>query len=118
LAAFHRSQLVDDQQQDKEALDDLSMELDLADEEELVMSAYGTFSLGAFTHHLPLRYRVGDAFLHVALDKAQDLLTQDQETLDAERQKVRDSAEDCEKTMKELKIALYAKFGKAINLDA
>ncbi|KAF8514140.1 Prefoldin beta-like protein [Gautieria morchelliformis] len=86
--------------QDKEALDDLSMELELADEEE------------------PVLYRVGDAFLHVKLVKAQKLLTRDQESLDAEMQKVRDSAEDCEKTMKELKIALYAKFGKAINLDA
>lgn len=28
-----------------------------------------------------------------------------------------DSAEDCEKQMKELKVALYAKFGRAINLD-
>ena len=27
------------------------------------------------------------------------------------------SAEQCESTMKELKVALYAKFGRAINLD-
>lgn len=49
---------------------------------------------------------------------AQNLLTRDQESLDAETEKVREIAEDCEKTMKELKVALYAKFGKAINLDA
>ena len=28
-----------------------------------------------------------------------------------------DRAEECEKGMKELKVVLYAKFGKAINLD-
>lgn len=68
-------------------------------------------------HCLLLRYRVGEAFLHVPLVKAQKLLTRDQESLNTETEKVRESAEDCEKTMKELKVALYAKFGKAINLD-
>jgi len=85
--------------QDKEALDDLSMELELADEDELVL------------------YRVGEAFLHIPLSKAHKHLTRDQESLDAEIGRLRDGAEDCEKTMKELKVALYAKFGKAINLD-
>lgn len=63
------------------------------------------------------RYRIGEAFLHVSLAKAQKLLIRDQEALDAEMEKVRDSAEECEKTMKDLKVTLYAKFGKAINLD-
>ncbi|KAF8585932.1 Prefoldin, subunit 4, partial [Ramaria rubella] len=86
--------------QDKEALDDLSMELELVDEDE------------------PVLYRVGEAFIHISLAEAQKLLNRDQESLDTEIAKVRDGADECEKSMKELKVALYAKFGKAINLDA
>ena len=63
------------------------------------------------------RYRVGEAFLHIPLSIAKKHLTQDQGSLDAEIAKLRDGTEDCEKTMKELKVTLYAKFGKAINLD-
>ena len=31
--------------------------------------------------------------------------------------KFSEAAEECDKTMKELKVRLYAKFGSAINLD-
>jgi prefoldin subunit 4 len=62
-------------------------------------------------------YRVGEAFLHIPLTRAHKHLTRDQESLDADIAKLRDGAEDCEKTMKQLKVSLYAKFGKAINLD-
>ncbi|KIJ49496.1 hypothetical protein M422DRAFT_225280 [Sphaerobolus stellatus SS14] len=85
--------------QEKEALDDLSTELELADEDEKVL------------------YRVGEAFVHVPLSKAQSMLSKDQEALDAEMQSVQQTVDECEKTMKELKVDLYAKFGKAINLD-
>lgn len=37
--------------------------------------------------------------------------------MDKEIQKLRDGMDDCEKQMKDLKVVLYAKFGKAINLD-
>lgn len=44
-------------------------------------------------------------------------LEKDQAELDAELSKLTDRAEECETTMKELKGILYAKFGRAINLD-
>ena len=37
--------------------------------------------------------------------------------LNDELGKYTSSAEECEKLMKELKVTLYAKFGRAINLD-
>jgi len=85
--------------QEREALDDLSTELELADEDERVL------------------YRVGEAFIHIPLAEAQDMLVQDQKALEAEIDRVQEKADECGQTMKELKVDLYAKFGKAINLD-
>ena len=44
-------------------------------------------------------------------------LARDQEKLDKELAGLKEKAEECEKEMKGLKVLLYAKFGKAINLD-
>ncbi|KAI0929981.1 hypothetical protein AcV5_006806 [Taiwanofungus camphoratus] len=85
--------------QEKEALDDLSMELELSDEDQLVM------------------YKVGEAFLHMPHSQAMKRLERDQAGLDNELSKAKRRAEECENSMKELKVILYAKFGRAINLD-
>ena len=44
-------------------------------------------------------------------------LAKDQDALDAELSKLSGVVEQCETEMKALKVVLYAKFGKAINLD-
>ena len=44
-------------------------------------------------------------------------LEKDQGELDSELSGLKDRAEECEKEMKTLKVTLYAKFGRAINLD-
>ncbi|ETW80695.1 hypothetical protein HETIRDRAFT_418670 [Heterobasidion irregulare TC 32-1] len=85
--------------QEKEALDDLAMELELADEDE------------------PVLYKVGEAFLHMPHARATKRLEHDQAQLDAELSALSARAEACETEMKELKVMLYAKFGRAINLD-
>ncbi|KAI8992966.1 Prefoldin subunit 4 [Trametes punicea] len=85
--------------QEKEALDDISMELELADEDE------------------PVMYRIGEAFIHMPHARAVKRLERDLAALNAELEKHTSNAEDCEKQMKELKVILYAKFGRAINLD-
>ncbi|KAI9062825.1 hypothetical protein FKP32DRAFT_1676746 [Trametes sanguinea] len=84
---------------EKEALDDISMELELADEDE------------------PVMYRIGEAFIHMPHARAVKRLERDLAALNAELEKQTSNAEDCEKQMKELKVILYAKFGRAINLD-
>ncbi|KAI0358514.1 Prefoldin subunit 4, partial [Trametes cingulata] len=83
----------------KEALDDISMELELADEDE------------------PVMYRIGEAFIHMPHPRAVKRLERDLANLNAELEKYTSNAEECEKQMKELKVILYAKFGRAINLD-
>ncbi|KJA27575.1 hypothetical protein HYPSUDRAFT_51640 [Hypholoma sublateritium FD-334 SS-4] len=88
-----------DLKQEKEALDDLSTELELADEDELVL------------------YKVGEAFVHMPQSRALARLEKDQATVDAKVSSLAAQADDCENQMKDLKIKLYSKFGKAINLD-
>ena len=44
-------------------------------------------------------------------------LEKDQTALETELSRLTERAEECETTMKELKGILYAKFGRAINLD-
>jgi len=90
---------IDGLKQEKEALDDLNMELELADEET------------------PVLYRVGEAYVHMPHSRAIKRLEKDQLNIERDLSKCKDQAEDCEKEMKSLKVILYAKFGKAINLD-
>ncbi|KAJ6594244.1 Prefoldin subunit-domain-containing protein [Mycena capillaripes] len=85
--------------QEKEALDDLATELELADEDESVL------------------YKVGEAFLHMPLPRALKRLEKDQADVDEQLSNFSSTVEQCEKEMKELKVTLYAKFGSAINLD-
>ncbi|KAJ1304504.1 hypothetical protein OPQ81_005649 [Rhizoctonia solani] len=87
------------QKSEKEALDDLAMELDLADEDE------------------PIEYKIGEAFFHISLKRAQALLQKDQESLETEINQLQGKIDQCQQEMKDLKVTLYAKFGKQINLD-
>ncbi|KAG1806110.1 Prefoldin subunit-domain-containing protein [Suillus subaureus] len=85
--------------QEKEALDDLSTELELTDEDESVL------------------YKIGESFLHLPQPRAMKRLEKDQAVLSAQVLDLSAGAEQCEKEMKELKVTLYARFGRAINLD-
>ncbi|EUC64306.1 prefoldin subunit 4 [Rhizoctonia solani AG-3 Rhs1AP] len=75
------------------------MELELADEDE------------------PVEYKIGEAFFHISLKRAQMLLQKDQESIDSEINGLQGEIDQCQQEMKDLKVALYAKFGKQINLD-
>jgi len=85
--------------QENEALDDLATELELSDEDEVVL------------------YKVGESFLHLPLPRALKHLEKDQKDLGSRISTLSISAGACETEMKELKVTLYAKFGRAINLD-
>jgi len=63
------------------------------------------------------RYRVGEAFLHMPQPQALKRLERDQATIDGRVAALAVQADGCEQEMKALKIVLYGKFGKAINLD-
>ncbi|PBK95407.1 Prefoldin subunit 4 [Armillaria gallica] len=90
---------LEDLKQEKEALDDLSTELELADEDD------------------PVLYKVGETFLHMPHPRAMKRLERDQAAIDSQVSILAAKSDACQKEMNELKVVLYAKFGRAINLD-
>ncbi|QUC16504.1 uncharacterized protein UV8b_00745 [Ustilaginoidea virens] len=84
---------------EKEELVDLSTELELADEDEKI------------------QFKVGDAFFHVPLEEAQEMLEQAMMRIDDETRKLEESASTVRDEMQQLKVELYARFGKQINLE-
>jgi prefoldin subunit 4 len=67
--------------------------------------------------HFRCSYKIGDAYLHLGLEEAQKRLEKDAEQLEKEVSELNDKVDECHTSMKELKVVLYAKFGKNINLD-
>ncbi|EXJ95087.1 hypothetical protein A1O1_00205 [Capronia coronata CBS 617.96] len=100
----NRSKLLEEQlaakQKDKEDLEELSTELELADEDELIP------------------YKIGESFMHVPLPEAQELLASAMTELDEEVSTVEDELSTIRDEIKTLKAHLYARFGKGINLEA
>ncbi|KND94340.1 Prefoldin subunit 4 [Tolypocladium ophioglossoides CBS 100239] len=84
---------------EKEELDDLSTELELADENE------------------KLQYKIGDAFFHIPLEQAQEMLEAATTKIDEETSELEDKMESVREQMTQLKVDLYARFGKQINLE-
>ena len=62
-------------------------------------------------------YKVGETFLHLQLSQALKRLEKDQAELDSQMSALTAITDECERQMKVLKVNLYAKFGRAINLD-
>ena len=62
-------------------------------------------------------YKVGEAFIHLPYHRAVKRLESDQAQVDGEIAKLTGVVDQCERDMKALKVALYARFGNAINLD-
>ncbi|KAG0169534.1 hypothetical protein DFQ28_003596 [Apophysomyces sp. BC1034] len=85
--------------QEKEYLDDVSMELELADEDELV------------------RHKIGDAFIHVPVSEALERVAKESEKIGLDLETVQSEIDGVNGKMEILKKSLYAKFGKAINLE-
>ncbi|BEI85875.1 hypothetical protein CcaverHIS002_0601620 [Cutaneotrichosporon cavernicola] len=83
--------------EEKDYYDDLEMELELADG--------------------PVLYKLGEAFFQLSLPAAKKQLRADIKRYDGEIGELRGQAGECEEGMKELKVLLYAKFGKQINLE-
>ncbi|KAJ0425732.1 Prefoldin subunit-domain-containing protein [Aspergillus carlsbadensis] len=86
-------------QKDKEDLEEISTELELADEDELVP------------------YKIGDSFVHLPLEEAQTMLSSSTEQIDSEVAKLEETLGGLRDEMQQLKVALYARFGRSINLE-
>ncbi|KAG9287456.1 hypothetical protein G9A89_023828 [Geosiphon pyriformis] len=84
---------------ERELIEDLSSELELADEDK------------------EIPYKIGDAFISLTLEEVQQRITQESEDLRQELENLRDEMVALMQKMNELKGLLYGKFGKAINLE-
>ncbi|KAJ3013620.1 hypothetical protein HKX48_005650 [Thoreauomyces humboldtii] len=89
----------EEKKKEKEYLDDLSSELELADEDELI------------------KYRVGDTFVNLTLDATQSRIESEQETLSKELEQFSTKIDGITDEMSKLKVLLYKKFGTSINLE-
>ncbi|CAO3590346.1 unnamed protein product [Absidia cylindrospora] len=86
-------------QQEKEYLDDVAMELELADEDE------------------PVRHKIGDTFVHIPVSEAVERVEKDSSKLGLELEDIESQINSTQDKMTELKKSLYTKFGNAINLE-
>jgi len=86
-------------QKDKEDLEEVSTELELADEDELVP------------------YKIGDSFVSLPLPEVQEMLSESSSQIDEVVSELEEKLHGIRDEMKELKVHLYARFGRSINLE-
>ncbi|KAJ3097072.1 hypothetical protein HDU96_000551 [Phlyctochytrium bullatum] len=86
-------------QKEKEYLDDLDGELILLDDDDIV------------------KYKIGDTFADMPLSECRTLLEEEQASLSSEISELEEKASRLKGSMDELKVKLYARFGKNINLE-
>ncbi|KAK0651639.1 Prefoldin subunit-domain-containing protein [Cercophora newfieldiana] len=84
---------------EKEELDDITNELELADDDDIIP------------------YKVGDAFFHVPLPQAQEMLGSSGAKVEEEISGLEEKLANIRQEMMQLKVELYARFGKSINLE-
>ncbi|KAI4201147.1 MAG: hypothetical protein LQ350_003462 [Teloschistes chrysophthalmus] len=84
---------------DKEDLEEISNELELADEDEKVS------------------YKIGDAFVMLPLAEVQELLSNSSSKIEDSVSVTEDKLRSTREEMESLKVDLYARFGKSINLE-
>ena len=86
-------------QKDKEDLEEISTELELADEDEKIP------------------YKIGDTFISLPLPEVQELLATSTSKIEESVSAVEDRLGTIREEMEALKVDLYARFGKSINLE-
>lgn len=84
---------------EKEYLDDLSLELELLDEDEEIM------------------YKIGDCFIYLKVNDALIRIENELNLINDEIDLINDEIEKFDDILSNLKISLYDKFGKNINLE-
>ncbi|KAM0798839.1 prefoldin subunit 4 [Usnea florida] len=84
---------------DKEDLEELSNELELADDDDRIP------------------YKIGDTFVSLPLSEVQDMLTTSTEKIEESVSAVEGKLSIVREEMESLKLQLYARFGKSINLE-
>ncbi|SCU80093.1 LAMI_0B00782g1_1 [Lachancea mirantina] len=85
--------------QEKEYLDDVSLEIELIDEDEQI------------------QYKIGEAFVFMKQSQIVEQLEKDSERFDRMIEELEDKESQIDSRISELKTQLYAKFGDNINLE-
>ncbi|KAK2762931.1 hypothetical protein FQN53_007422 [Emmonsiellopsis sp. PD_33] len=62
-------------------------------------------------------YKMGDSFVSLPLEDAQSLLAASTEQIDEDVSKLEENMSELKDEMQKLKVALYARFGRSINLE-
>ncbi|KFH43442.1 Prefoldin subunit-like protein [Hapsidospora chrysogenum ATCC 11550] len=104
FSRLHQRELILQEQlavksKEKEELDDLTTELELADEDDKIP------------------YKIGDSFFHLPLEQAQQMLETATARSEEESGELEEKLGSIQDEMKQLKVELYARFGKQINLE-
>lgn len=84
---------------EKEYIDDLALEIELLDEDEKV------------------QYKIGDSFVYVTVSRAVENIERENEVLDGKITTASDEIDEIDDNLSLLKLHLYGKFGKNINLE-
>jgi prefoldin subunit 4 len=66
----------------------------------------------------PIPFRIGESFIYVDGDTAQQMISQQKEAVEKQVQSLEEQVEKIETVLSDLKRQLYAKLGTAINLEA
>ncbi|CAJ0764001.1 24074_t:CDS:2 [Entrophospora sp. SA101] len=62
-------------------------------------------------------YKIGDSFIDLPILKVQELIEKDKALLEGELESIKNEFDELKNKMSNLKVHLYRKFGKAINLE-
>lgn len=107
-------------QKEKEELDDITMELELADEDDKIPSVQShriCHTVPLLTANLTCRYKIGDSFFHVTVSQAQGMLEASTTRIEEDVSQLEDKLSTAREEMTQLKVELYARFGRSINLE-
>ena len=63
------------------------------------------------------RYKIGDSFFSLPVTEVQELLSQSTENIENHVEKLESQLGHLREEMQELKVALYSRFGRSINLE-
>lgn len=107
-------------QKEKEDLDDVSNELELADEDEKI-----PYVAVARVTQEPLRsgllttarYKIGDSFVSLPLPEVQEMLSTSTAKIEEDVAALEEKLGTIRDEQNDLKVELYARFGRSINLE-
>ena len=101
----------------KEDLEEISTELELADEDEKVPYAMAVLQNQYVDMLNCSRYKIGDSFFSLPVPEVQELLSSSVEKIDGDVSALEEKMSGLNDEMQDLKAALYGRFGRSINLE-